>query len=345
MRAPSDVAAASGAEQGARPTRDRDADAPLRVAMIGAGGFAVRHLELLARERGVHVTGHVARTPGSAEAQAARFGGRAYADVHALLDAERIDAAWLCLPPGAHGAIEEALVAAGVPFFVEKPLSADADTAERIAEAVAARGLVTAVGYHWRAFETIPEVRARLAAGPPVRLVSAAWHSSTPAPAWWRHEAESGGQMVEQATHLLDLALHLLGDAEVLHAAEARAPRDAYPDADVAEASSATLRFAGGALGVVSATCVLGGSDRVELRLHREGELIVLTQAGVVFDTGAERRERRHRADPVLAEDRAFLAAVRAGDPTLVVCSYAEALRTHRLAQRVRALGYAASTP
>lgn len=326
------------ARSGGAP-RPGDADAPLRVAMIGAGGFASRHLEVLARDGGVHVAGHVARTTGSAEAQAARFGGRAYADVATLLDAERIDAAWVCVPPAAHGAIEEALVAAGVPFFVEKPLSADADTAERIAEAVAARDLVTAVGYHWRAFETIGEVRDRLAAGPPVRLVTAAWHGSTPAPTWWRREATSGGQMVEQATHLLDLALHLLGDAEVLHAAEARAPRDAFPDADVAEASSATLRFAGGALGVVSATCVLGGSDRVELRLHREGELIVITQAGVVFDSGAERRERRHRSDPIATEDRAFLAAVRSGDAGLVVCDYAEALRTHRTAQRVRALG------
>ena len=316
----------------------------LRVAMIGAGGFAPRHLDVLAAESGVHVVGHVARTRASADAQAARYGGRAYDDVPGLLAAEHVDAAWISVPPGVHGAIEHALITAGVPFLVEKPLSADADTAERIASAVAARGLVTAVGYHWRALDGVAVVRERLAAGPPVRLLTAAWHGSTPAPAWWRREAESGGQMVEQATHLIDLALHLLGDAEVLHAAESRAPRDAYPDADVAEASSATLRFASGALGIVSATCVLGGSDRVELRLHREGELLVITQDALTIDTGTERRVVRHRDDPVAAEDRAFLAAVRAGDPTLVVCDYAEALRTHRVAQRVRALGYASTT-
>lgn len=337
------MSAPNGSQRGAARPHGADADAPLRVAMIGAGGFATRHLEVLAAEPGVALAGHVARSRRSAEVHAARFGGLAYDDVDALLAAERLDAAWVCVTPGAHGAIEEALVAAGVPFFVEKPLSADADTAERIAAAVAQRGLVTAVGYHWRAFETIPEVRARLAAGPPVRLVSAAWHSSTPAPAWWRREAESGGQMVEQATHLLDLALHLLGDAEVLHAAEARAPRDAFPDADVAEASSAVLRFAHGALGVVTATCVLAASDTVELRLHREGELIVITQDAITIDTGAERRVLRHQADPVAVEDRAFLAAVRAGDPTLAICSYADALRTHRVAQRVRTLGYAST--
>ena len=316
----------------------------LRVAMIGAGGFARRHLDVLAGEPGVHVVGHVARTRDSAHAHAVRYGGRAYDDVPALLADERVDAAWISVPPGAHGAVEHALIDAGVPFLVEKPLSADAETAEGIASAVAASGLVTAVGYHWRALDGVAVVRERLAAGPPVRLVTAAWHSSTPAPAWWRLEAESGGQMVEQATHLIDLALHLLGDAEVLHAAEARAPRAAHPDADVAEASSATLRFASGALGVVTATCVLAASDTVELRLHREGELIVITQDAIAIDTGAERRVLRHQADPVAVEDSAFLAAVRTGDATLAICSYAEALRTHRVAQRVRTLAYASDT-
>ena len=67
----------------------------------------------------------------------------------------------------------------------------------------------------------------------------------------------------------------------------------------------------------------------------REGELITVTQGSVTYDDGHERREVRVIGDPVATEDRAFLDAVRAGDTAAVVCSYADALRTHRLAHDV----------
>jgi myo-inositol 2-dehydrogenase / D-chiro-inositol 1-dehydrogenase len=307
----------------------------LRVAMVGAGGFAGRHLDVLARERGVEIVGHVSRTLAAAEAQARRFGGRAFGCVEALLADERLDAAWITVPPQAHGAIEHALIAAGVPFFVEKPLSGDRATGEAIGRAVADAGLIAAVGYHWRALDTMAELRARLADGPPVAMVTGAWHSSTPPPAWWRSQASSGGQFVEQATHLLDLARHLVGEAVVTHAVADRHPRPRFPDADVADVSAATLRFSAGALGVFTATCVLGGSARVELQLMREGELITVTQGSVVYDDGRERREVRVTGDPVVTEDRAFLAAVRSGDGAVLVCDYADALQTHELAHEV----------
>lgn len=307
----------------------------LNVAMIGAGGFATRHLDVLARLPDVVPVGHVARRRVAAEAQAQRYGGRAYDDVAALVAHEAVDAAWICVAPAGHGAVERALVAAGVPFFVEKPLSADRSTGEAIAAAVAAAGLVTGVGYHWRALDTLPALRARLGEGPPVVLVSGAWWSDTPGPAWWRHRATSGGQMVEQATHLLDLARHLVGEARVLHAIADHPSRPAHPDLDVASVSTATLRFAGGAIGTVTATCVLGGEGRVELQLAREGELITVTQDLLVVDDGRTRHVTRVREDPVACEDRAFLAAVRSGDPSHVVCTYADALGTHRLAHDV----------
>ncbi len=304
----------------------------LRVAMIGAGGFAARHLEVLEHEADALVVAHAARRLEAAQAQASRYGGRAFDDVAALLEAEHVDAAWVCVAPAGHGAIERALTERGVPFFVEKPLSSDRATAEAIGRLVAESNLVTAVGYHWRALDALPELRERLAEGPPVAFVAGAWLTSTPAPAWWHRQATGGGQMVEQATHLLDLARHLVGEARVLHAVADHPPRSAPAGLDVASVSTAALRFANGALGTVTATCLLGASTRVELQLMREGELITVTQGSVTYDDGRERREVRVVDDPVATEDRAFLDAVRAGDPAAVVCSYADALGTHRLA-------------
>lgn len=315
------------ARRGERP------GAGVRVAMIGAGGIARRHLEALTQE-GIEVVAHVARTARSAEAAAARWGGRPYTSAPEMLRAEAPDAAWITVPPAEHGEIELSLVAAGVPFFVEKPLAADRETPERIAREVERAGLVTGVGYQWRAMDTVAEVREVLRRNPP-QLVLGAWHGLLPAPAWWRSQAQSGGQMVEQVTHLLDLARSLVGEARVLHAASRHAPRADAPGIDVASASVATLLFESGAIGSFTATSLLPTTTDVHLQLVCEGTLIIVTRAGVTLERGAERLERRLGNDPFRAEARAFLEAVRRGDPAGVFSSYADALRTHRLAMDV----------
>lgn len=309
----------------------------MKVAMIGAGGMARRHAGLLANEPDIEFVGHVGPTPADREALARQWGGRAYAGVDELLAAEQVDAAWITVPPGEHGA-ELALIERGIPFFVEKPLSADRESAERIGAALERSGVIAGVGYQWRAMDTIPEVQRTLAENP-ARMVLGAWHDATPPPAWWRRQAESGGQMVEQATHLFDIARYLVGEAQVTAATAARHARPGYPDADVADVSAALLRFERGATGVFTATCLLGGGAAIHVQLVCEGLLITITQQSVTYDDGRERREVRRRADPGVAQNRAFLEAVRRGDPSLLLSSYADALRTHRLCHDVLEMG------
>ena len=303
----------------------------MKIAMIGAGNYAQAHLEVLSREPGIEITGHVSRTRASREASARRWGGRAYATCEDLLANERVDAAWITVPPGAHGDIERCLVERGVPFFVEKPLSADRATAERIAASVEERGLVAAVGYKWRAMDAIPEVRRAFARTPP-RLVLGAWHGGTPPLAWWQRQETSGGQMVEQATHLFDIARYLVGEATVIAATADRHPRPAYPDMDVADTSTALLRFDTGAKGAFTATCLLEeGTEEVYVKLVGEGLLVTIDLEGVTFDAGEEVRRVRAGGDLVAREDRAFLDAVRGNDPSGPFSSYGDALLTHRL--------------
>lgn len=91
-----------------------------------------------------------------------------------------------------------------LPFFIEKPLATDLATAEGIAAGVATTGLVTAVGYHWRYLDTTE--RAQELLSNPARLALGYWLDFTPPPAWWARREQSGGQMVEQTTHIFDLA-------------------------------------------------------------------------------------------------------------------------------------------
>jgi predicted dehydrogenase len=309
----------------------------MRIAMVGTGGIAVRHLECLRRFDDVEIVGHVSHHQQRADEAAARFGGRGYVDLARMLAAETPDAVFICAIPSDHGATELCLIERGIPFFVEKPLDADGKTAARIGSQLRRnkRRLVTAVGYHWRAMDTIPELRHELSVTPP-HMVLAAWHDSTPPPAWWRNQRQSGGQIVEQVTHLFDIARHLVGDARVLASTAVRVDRLLYPDADVAAVSSALLQYDSGASGIFTATCLLNATAAVHVQFVCEGRLITLHQGGVVYDDGREQRIVARRDDPVEAEDRAFLDAVALAEPRLVYCTYEDALRTHRLCCSVR---------
>ncbi|SCL57064.1 Gfo/Idh/MocA family protein [Micromonospora yangpuensis] len=303
-----------------------------RVGVVGAGGVAQRHARVLTGFDDVELLG-VTDVVGQAAADlAGRHGGRAFGDVPELLAAGP-DAVYVCVPPFAHGPVEEEVIAAGVPMFVEKPVAVDLDTAERIAELVARQGLLTAVGHHWRYLHVVDQAR-ELLAGRPVRMVNGAWLDKVPPVAWWARRDRSGGPVVEQAAHVLDLLRALVGEV-----AEVTAYGDGSPPpvegADIDSVTAATLRFDSGAVGTLAAACVLGWKHRAGLEILADGLALALTEEGLTIRDAEG--ERHVGADPDAARvavDRAFVDAVRGiGDDVRV--PYAEALRTQRLALAV----------
>ena len=311
--------------------------------MVGTGGVARRHLGVLAQIEGLQPVGHASGERARAEAQAREWGGRAYDAIEALLDRERPQAVWICVTPDRHGPVEAELIERSIPFFVEKPLSVNLPTAERIAGGVAARAVIAGVGYKFRALDTLPRVR-RLLAERPARLVLATWHDALPPPAWWRNAVRSGGQVVEQATHLVDLARLLVGEAELVSALAAQWPRPDAPGATVPDVTAALLRFAGDVPGVLSATSLLQGRQAIHLQLICQGRALTISDRALLVETGRETEEVPVRADPFLVEDLAFVRAVREGDPRHVLSSYADALKTHALCVAIRELSASPTT-
>jgi predicted dehydrogenase len=306
----------------------------VRVAIVGTGGVAQRHLGVLGQLPELEIVGHVSLDPDRAAAQAAQWGGAGFGTVDDVIKTCQPEAVWICVTPDRHGPLELALIDANVPFFVEKPLSVDLATAEMIAQRLDGSRLVVAVGYKFRALDTLPRVRELLAQSP-LRMVLAQWHDSLPPPKWWHHAKRSGGQIVEQATHLLDLARVLVGEADVISASGGRWPRPDAPDSDVPDVSAAFLRFAtpqGSVPGVLTATSLLRGQKSIQLQLVCEGRALTISERALLIDT----EQILTAVDPFLVEDIAFITAVRSNDPTKVLCTYADALETHRLATKIR---------
>lgn len=313
--------------------RHEDGMTKTRLGFIGAGGIAHRHFGVLRTMEDVVIAAVCDPDPDRA-AQAARATGAVAHDGHeAMLAAEDLDAVFICVPPFAHGAPERACIAHGLPFFVEKPISLDIALAEEIAAEVEAAGLVTAVGYHWRYLDTMDEARAHLAHNP-AHLIQGFWLDQTPPPQWWWDQDRSGGQVVEQATHVIDAARFLAGDVTEVFGMSARRDRDAFQGLTVPTATAATLRFAGGAIANLSATCLLRWNHRVGLHVFADGLALEISDHDLMVDVGQGRPVRHAQGDPVWREDRDFIEAVQ-GRENRIRCPYAEALMTHRVALAV----------
>ncbi len=301
----------------------------VQVGFIGAGGIASRHIGDLLGFDDVQVVALADPATERAQEQAKRSGGRVYGDYRQMLEREQLDALYICVPPFAHGEAELAAAERGIPFFVEKPLATDWATAQQIGAAVEAKGLTTAVGYHWRYLNTVEQAQELLARNP-ARLALGYWLDSTPPPHWWRIEAESGGQMVEQTTHIFDLARLLLGDVATVYAAGSRMERAAFPDLDVWDVSVATLKFASGALGTLASTCILNWPHRIGLHLFSDALAIELSEFEIMVDVGHGRPIQKAEGDPFVREDRDFIDAVQ-GKQNRIRAPYHEALKTHLL--------------
>ena len=141
---------------------------------------------------------------------------------------------------------------------------------------------------------------------------------------------QSGGQLLEQTTHIVDLARYLLGEIAEVHAVYAqRQLPDVYEGVTVPDVGCVNIRFAGGAVGTIVNTCLLdhGGSAGLDV-FTRE---VTLEVRG---DSLTERRRNetrtfRNAADPYQVEDQTFVEAVRSGDGSRIRSPYEDAYRTH----------------
>ena len=303
----------------------------MRISFIGTGGIARRHAEGLAKRSGETFAGVFDVAAERAEVFAGRFGGQPYTSVEEMLDESAPDALWICLPPFAHGEAELAALERGIPFLVEKPISNSMDTARRILERVEAHGVLAVAGYMNRYRRGVARARELLANDPPV-LVHGGWVGGTPGVPWWRVKAQSGGQIVEQTTHIFDLARFLVGEPDTVFAQRATGFVRDMPGYDVEDASVVAVHFASGAVGSLVSSCAgRTGGGGVHLSVTAAQQQIDFTgwdNAVVIQKSRIEEERIAGEPDIFEIEDAAFLEAVGSDDRSGILSPYADAVRT-----------------
>jgi myo-inositol 2-dehydrogenase/D-chiro-inositol 1-dehydrogenase len=308
--------------------------AATRVGIIGSGWIVGVHMRVLAGFDDVRVVGIAARNAEAGRRLAEPAGARHYADHRSMLDEAELDAVFVCLPPYAAFEPAMAVVDRGIPIFAEKPLGVDEAGPERVAGVILAKNLVSAVGYQWRYLEVADRARDLLASHP-AQLVIGSWLGDTPGAPWWIRKEQSGGQIVEQATHIFDLARVLVGEMEPMAATGQRVPRAAYPASDILDVTETSVRFTSGAIGTFATSSLLPGPYHVGLETVSDGMVMTLEVLDhrLVVRRGGETMTLAPASTfdtPYQLQNRAFIDAVQ-GKPNLIRSSYADALLTHHV--------------
>lgn len=305
----------------------------LRIGLFGTGWFAEKHAALLNAMEDVTVSAVCGSSLEKAERFAAKFPDAApFAAAEQMLESVKLDAAYICVPPFAHGRIELALAERGIPFFVEKPLAANLETPTDILEAVKANGLLTSVGYHFRYTEGAARVR-QLLEEQTVGMALGYWMGGMPGVYWWRMESGSGGQFVEQTTHIVDLLRYTLGEATEVYASFAQRHKHLTEEGvTVPDVGTVTLKLASGAVANISNTCLLPVSHTTGLHIYTNEGVLELNGKGLKEIRKGQITEYQNLGDPYHAETAAFIHALRTGDASGILSSYEDAWRSQQTA-------------
>jgi predicted dehydrogenase len=310
--------------------------AKIRVGILGAGSMGRTHGQRVAEQRGAEVVAICSRTLASAEALSEELtGGAATAtdDFDRMLADGKLDALYVCLPPAAHAGEVEKAARQGIHLMLEKPLALTVRRASSMARAIRQAGVISHVGYHMRFAAPVRKLAGWIAdgsAGTPVlfqgRFFCNALHGE-----WWRDVEQSGGQVFEQAIHVYDMAMHLLGRPERVCGFAANLTHTDVTDYTVDDNSVSILRFESGAMATIAASnsaepMAWKGDFRVVCR-NVSVEFEGLDRATFAWSGGepAERfwqtgRDLRRRTidkptDCYLEQTREFLRAI-AGKPS-----------------------------
>ena len=204
------------------------------------------------------------RDEAAVAAAAATYGAEAWTtDWRDLVARDDIDVVDICTPPGTHAEIAEAAAEAGKAVLSEKPLGTSYVQAHAAWAAVSRAGVRNAIGFNYRRLPAVALMRRMITDGTvgDVRLWRAVWLSdefTDPAtPFDWRFDRALGGTTIaDLGSHMIDMALWMVGPiAEVSAQSETFIRARPSPTGDrpvtIDDASSALLRFQGGARGTI----------------------------------------------------------------------------------------------
>jgi len=238
------------------------------AGIIGAGNFTTGVLLPSLKKTGITIKSIASKGGLSAANAARKFGiSTAATDAFAILNDPAVDIVFITTRHQHHAAMVVAALQAGKHVFVEKPLAIDTAGLEQITAAYQQSGRQLFVGFNRRFAPLAIKMKELLwDAGGPLNIVVTVNAGSLPAN-HWLNETDSGGRLIGEACHFIDLCQYL-SDAAITHVC-ANSSREG--DASI------LLRFANGSNAVVN--YFSNGSkayDKERVEVYADGRTLVL---------------------------------------------------------------------
>ncbi len=328
-----------------------------KLAMIGCGGIGSYHLGHFLNFKDIELAGFCDLIIERAEGFVKKAGsGKAYSDFIQMYNEVEPDMVFICIPPSCHGFIELETIRRGIPFFVEKPLALDMELANTINDAVAAKGLTTAVGFQCR-YDNINEPAIDYIKSNRIVTVAGSRVGGIPGVPWWRIKAQSGGQLVEQTIHQMDILRYFLGEPDRVYSVATRGiiTPEKCPNYCTDDLSTTLVVFKSGVTATMMTGCysengaswdskmTFGSiSSRMDYRLCSDVRFFGIDKrdvaaevAGTISGDGTQRRSESEVGIDVKSSvdfgticDRTFIDAVLTGDPSKIRSPYSDALKS-----------------
>lgn len=325
-----------------------------KLAIIGCGGIGSYHLEHFLKYDDVQLKGFCDIVPERAQALAQKAGGMDFTSYTKMYDEIQPDMVFICIPPPAHGEIELETIRRGIHMFVEKPVALDLALARRISAAAETAGIITASGFQCR-YSNLVEPTFKFIKEHEIVFVECARIGGLPGIAWWRKRATSGGQLVEQTIHQLDIIRYVFGEPDTVFTMGTKGFITDVEGYDTEDLTVTAVRFTSGALATISTGCYASSGAAFDSKITfgaRDARLdhYILTKVDiygenpvaadeatsglVVKGDGTLRSDQdavrsfRDNGDAGTICDRTFVDAVISGDASQIRSPYSDAVRT-----------------
>jgi predicted dehydrogenase len=255
----------------------------LRVGVVGVGWAGQQHLAGFARIPGVRIQAIAGMETDRVAELAAKYGIRnRFERWEDMLDAGGLDAVSIAVPTYLHAPITIAALERGLHVLTEKPIAGTIEQAEAMVDAAHAAGRALQVVFNHRERGDIAELRRILDRGElgTPYAAKAGWlrRNGIPGDGSWftSRERAGGGPLIDLGVHVLDYALYLLGEPQVLTVSAStyselgsrghggRTPNSIGEAFEVEDLAMAFIRLAGGGTLLLEASWAAYRADNDE---------------------------------------------------------------------------------
>ena len=328
-----------------------------KLAVIGCGGIGTYHLDHLVKFDDIELVGFCDLIIERAENFVKIAGcGKAFVDFKEMYDEVNPDLVFIGIPPYKHGEVEFETIKRGIHMFIEKPAALDMNLANEISAKVSENKIITAVGFQCR-YDNINDTAKDFIHKNKIVAAEGSRVGGVPEVDWWRKKDLSGGQMVEQTVHQIDILRYLFGDLDTVYSVARRGfvTDEEFPGYDTDDVSTTLFTFKSGLSCSFMTGCYsLNGASwdskmtfgtrdaRLDYRLLTHVKIFGVDEkdvaediAGVVKGDGMQRRNENEVGITVKSSvdagticDRTFIDAVINSDPSKIRSPYVDAIKT-----------------